>query len=196
MLAFLMNTMGNILSMYNTFQTVTAASANCDYGQMAYRMGILVKRLYNVQPIERDHLEPMDALAHTELYKMADLIYSSFRSSLLEQRDFFEKSAVRESYHLLSEQFDMDSLYKKYFVPVHKHEDEYLDISVPRGARSLINGSAVVTPHIKRKRVVTYAVEDLEEDDTVTKRSKSESLGAASPSPPPPTIKEIIQNAV
>ncbi len=64
----------------------------------------------------------------------------------------------------------MDSLYKKYFVPAHKHEDEYLDIPVPRGARSLINDSAVVTPHIKRKRVVTYVVEDTEEDDNVARR--------------------------
>lgn len=52
MLAFLMNLMGNILSMYSVFQSVTEASANCDYSTMALRMGSLVKKLYNVQPIQ------------------------------------------------------------------------------------------------------------------------------------------------
>lgn len=93
----------------------------------------------------------MDALAHTALFKFADLIYKNFRESILDNSAFFQESALREAEHFLAEHFDMDFLYTKYFIPTHKHESEYLIIPDPR-ARSYINESAVVAPQMKGRR--------------------------------------------
>jgi hypothetical protein len=70
-LAFLMNLTGNLVSMYNVFNQLVAASQTCDYLTMADRIGNLVKRLYNVAPIEAGALETFD-VKKTDVYVMME----------------------------------------------------------------------------------------------------------------------------
>jgi hypothetical protein len=63
-----MNITGNIMAMYNTFQDLVAAYSTCDYGKMLERIGNLVKRLYNVAPIEAASAIPKLDLRKTEFY--------------------------------------------------------------------------------------------------------------------------------
>ena len=44
-LAFLMNMTISLLLMYQVFQSLTLANANCDFATLAQRMGTLVKQL-------------------------------------------------------------------------------------------------------------------------------------------------------
>jgi hypothetical protein len=44
-LAFLMNMTTSLLLMYQVFQSLTLANANCDFATVAQRMGTLVKQL-------------------------------------------------------------------------------------------------------------------------------------------------------
>jgi len=67
-LAFLMNLTGNVVTLYNVFMSLSAASADCDYGTVAQRMGTLLRSLTNFNA---------DILGVTTLLASANVKYVS-----------------------------------------------------------------------------------------------------------------------
>ena len=86
LLAFMMNLTGNILAMYNVFQSIMTASAICDYSSIANNMGKLFMRIYSVNPIEAQGLYIQDIdLEKSQIYQWANGLYLGLAAFIKEQ---------------------------------------------------------------------------------------------------------------
>jgi hypothetical protein len=79
-LAFLMNMTTSLLLMYQVFQSLTLANANCDFATVAQRMGTLVKQLL---AFDKDILGVTPAPARLMSQQASALLADHARSSSL-----------------------------------------------------------------------------------------------------------------
>jgi len=74
LLAFVMNFTGNAITIWGVIQDIMTASSTCDYTSMASKLGTLVRRLSNVQPIltEGERKRPPFSIETLPMYEIAD----------------------------------------------------------------------------------------------------------------------------
>lgn len=71
---------------------MVAAYSTCDYGRMLEKIGNLIRRLYNVAPIEAASAMPKLDLRKTEAYEAMESAYQGFRTFMLDQANFLKDS--------------------------------------------------------------------------------------------------------
>jgi hypothetical protein len=127
-LAFLMNLTGNILTLYTVFQSLTTASANCDYGTVAQRMGTLFKQLLDfnkdligVTPVR---LLMATRSEKTEFYQQAEVVFNWVRDSMKSMElKIKEDFALREiEARQKGPLAQMDEVLQREIKPLQKHK--------------------------------------------------------------------------